>query len=67
MAVAIGVGRGFEPTQFLTAFWKYPKSFGLSLGWVYLAWATAVLALYTPSRWFSALKSRRKAWWLSYL
>jgi hypothetical protein len=32
-----------------------------------MAWAGAVLLLYFPSRWFAALKSRRKDWWLSYL
>jgi uncharacterized membrane protein len=33
----------------------------------YLAWLTALLLLYPLCRWFSALKARRKDWWLSYL
>ena len=67
LAVVLGVAQGFEWTQFISPFWKFPKPFGLSLGWVYVAWAGAVLLLYLPSRWFSGLKSRRREWWLSYL
>ena len=67
MAVGLGVVQGFAPSEFVNPFWRFPKAFGLSLGWVYAAWVAAVLALYLPSRWFSALKSRRKDWWLSYL
>jgi hypothetical protein len=40
---------------------------GWSLGLVYLAWIVVVLALYFPSRWFAAVKERRRNWWLSYL
>lgn len=66
-AVAVGLAQGFEAPQFIGPFWKFPKGFGLSLGWVYVAWAGAVLILFLPSRWFAALKARRKDWWLSYL
>ncbi len=67
MAVLIGVSQGFEWTQFMSPFWRFPKAYGLSLGWVYTAWFVAVVLLYVPSRWFSWLKSRRTDWWLSYL
>jgi uncharacterized membrane protein len=67
MAVGLGLAQGFELMQFLGPFWKFPKGYGLNLIAVYAAWAIAVLALYFPSRWFSALKSRRRDWWLSYL
>jgi uncharacterized membrane protein len=40
---------------------------GLSLAAVYLVWALVLLALYPACRWFSALKQRRRDWWLSYL
>ena len=67
MAVGLGVAQGFEWAQFISPFWKFPKAYGLSLGWVYVAWASAVLVLYFPSRWFAGLKTRRRDWWLSYL
>ena len=67
MAVVLGAAQGFEWAQFISPFWKFPRPFGLSLGWVYVAWVGAVLLLYVPSRWFSGLKSRRRDWWLSYL
>jgi uncharacterized membrane protein len=44
-----------------------PEGFGVSLGVVYLVWPAVVAALYLPSRWFAALKQRRRDWWLSYL
>jgi uncharacterized membrane protein len=33
----------------------------------YAAWLCALLLLYPLCRWFSALKARRREWWLSYL
>jgi hypothetical protein len=44
-----------------------PPAFGVSLPVVYVFWALIVAALYLPSRWFAALKARRRDWWLSYL
>ena len=44
-----------------------PPGFGLSLSVIYVFWAAIVAALYLPSRWFAALKARRRSWWLSYL
>jgi uncharacterized membrane protein len=39
------------------------------LAGAYAAWATAIVVLYWPCRWFAALKERRAKdwWWLSYL
>ncbi|MDP3154446.1 MAG: heparan-alpha-glucosaminide N-acetyltransferase domain-containing protein [Archangium sp.] len=67
MAVGLGLAQGFSAAEFMSPFWKFPKAFGLNLGGVYVVWAAAVLLLYLPSRWFAALKARRKDWWLSYL
>ncbi len=67
MAVGLGVAQGFSAAEFFNPFWKFPKAFGLSLGGVFVAWAATVLVLWLPSRAFSALKARRKDWWLSYL
>jgi uncharacterized membrane protein len=44
-----------------------PAGFALGLAGVYGVWVVVVVALYPLCRWFSALKQRRKDWWLSYL
>jgi uncharacterized membrane protein len=67
LALCLGVLQGFAAEAFVGPFWKYPKGFGLELGAVYLGWASVVAVLYLPTRWFAALKARRRDWWLSYL
>jgi uncharacterized membrane protein len=44
----------------------YPADWGISLGWVYVAWACVLLILYPACRWFSRIKRTRTDWWLSY-
>ncbi|HWO10054.1 MAG TPA: heparan-alpha-glucosaminide N-acetyltransferase domain-containing protein, partial [Polyangiaceae bacterium] len=44
-----------------------PPGYGFSLATVYVFWAAFIALLYVPSRWFAALKARRRDWWLSYL
>ena len=44
-----------------------PAGYGLSLAGVYAVWLMVLVVLYPLCRWFSALKQRRKDWWLSYL
>ena len=45
-----------------------PPNAGVGLVWVYLVWATVVVALYPVCQWFADLKRRRRNWaWLSYL
>ena len=44
-----------------------PEGYPWSLGLLYLVWATAVVILYFPCRWFADLKARRKDAWLSYV
>ncbi|MEO5905006.1 MAG: heparan-alpha-glucosaminide N-acetyltransferase domain-containing protein [Gemmatimonadaceae bacterium] len=46
---------------------SFPAWYGTGLPGVYLAWATVVLILYLPCRWFANLKSRRRDRWLSYI
>ncbi|QOP46069.1 DUF1624 domain-containing protein [Sulfurimonas paralvinellae] len=41
-------------------------SYGYELLPTYLAWISAVVILYYPSRWFAGLKASRKDWWISY-
>jgi hypothetical protein len=50
-------------------FWFFgtPDGYGHDLPFVYLMWATVVMALYFPCAWFAGVKQRRRDWWLSYL
>jgi uncharacterized membrane protein len=45
----------------------FPPDFGYPLWVVYAVWIGVVLAMYPLCRWFDALKSRSRAWWLSYV
>lgn len=44
-----------------------PAEYGLPLPAAYALWVVALLLLYPLCRWFSALKQRRRDWWLSYV
>jgi uncharacterized membrane protein len=45
----------------------FPPGFGWDLWVVYGVWIALVAALYPVCLWFSNVKERRQAWWLSYL
>jgi uncharacterized membrane protein len=44
-----------------------PEGYAWTLGVLYTVWAVAILLLYPACRWYSELKARKRAWWLSYL
>jgi len=44
-----------------------PEGYVWSLGLLYAVWAAVVWALFFPTRWFAALKARRRGGWTSYL
>jgi uncharacterized membrane protein len=44
-----------------------PAGYIWSLSLLYVVWATAILFLYFPSRWYADLKARSHSRWLSYL
>jgi uncharacterized membrane protein len=44
-----------------------PADYGYSLPVVYVVWASVVVTLYFPCRWYAGVKQRRRDWWLSYL
>lgn len=50
-----------DPSRSIAAGW----GFGLPI--VYGIWAVVCVLLYPISRWFSCLRERRRAWWMSYL
>jgi uncharacterized membrane protein len=45
----------------------FPDDYGYSLGVTYLIWASLVIALYFPCRWYMHYKASHRHWWLSYL
>ena len=67
LAIALGAAQGFDPKQFLTFSFFFPEGYGISLAGVYVVWMLVILTLYPFCRWVSAVKARRRDWWLSYL
>jgi hypothetical protein len=66
-SLVLGVAQGFAASAFMTHFVFYPKGYGVSLAGVYVVWILAIASLYPLCRWMSAVKARRRDWWLSYL
>jgi uncharacterized membrane protein len=67
LSVLLGVAEGFQPDQMLTHYRFFPRGYGVSLGGVYLIWIAVVALLYPLCRYVTAVKARRKDWWLSFL
>lgn len=44
-----------------------PEHYGHGLPFIYAMWATVVVLLYLPCKWFMEYKRRHSDWWLSYL
>jgi uncharacterized membrane protein len=53
--------------HFPTTFGGIPPGVGHSLGWVYVAWISIVIALYPLCKWYHHYKSTHHQWWLGYL
>jgi hypothetical protein len=66
-ALALGIWTGIGVEPLLTDWPFFPRSFGISLAGVYLAWLLVLVALYPACRWFARVKARRRDWWLGYL
>jgi uncharacterized membrane protein len=67
LSVLLGMAEGFQADQFFTHYRFFPKGYGVGLGGVYLIWLTVVVVLYPLCRYVTAVKARRKDWWLSFL
>jgi uncharacterized membrane protein len=67
LSVLLGVTEGFQAEQFLTPYRFFPKGYGVGLGGVYLIWISVVVLLYPLCRYVTAVKARRRDWWLSFL
>mgnify|MGYP003577280915 CR=1 FL=1 len=53
--------------HFPTTFGGIPPGVGYTLGWVYVAWISIVVALYPLCKWYHRYKSTHHYWWLGYL
>jgi uncharacterized membrane protein len=67
LSVLLGVMQGFSAQQMMTFPLFYPKGYGIALPGVYLVWAAVVIGLYPFCRWVAGVKTRSRAWWLSYV
>lgn len=67
LSVLLGVAEGFQAEQMLTHYRFFPRGYGVNLGGVYLIWVAVVALLYPLCRYVTAVKARRKDWWLSFL
>jgi uncharacterized membrane protein len=67
LSVLLGVMQGFSADQMMTFPLFYPQGYGVSLLAVYGVWAGVVAMLYPFCRWVAGVKSRSRAWWLSYV
>jgi uncharacterized membrane protein len=67
LSVMLGTWQGFGAGQMTTFPLFYPRGYGVSLPLVYLVWALVIVLLYPFCRWVAAVKTRSRAWWLSYV
>lgn len=68
-AYLITTGQSWSDLNFhlSNGFGGIPPGSGYTLGWVYVAWMSVVLALYPFCYWYHQYKSVHKHWWLGYL
>jgi len=67
LSVLCGVLQGFPAENFFTVYFFYPKGYGLPLWGVYLVWILVLVMSWPWVRFMAELKSRSRAWWLSYV
>jgi uncharacterized membrane protein len=67
LSLLLGVVQGVDVKLLMTFPPFYPKDYGVSLPLVYLVWASVIAILYPFCRWVAGVKSRSRAWWLSYV
>jgi uncharacterized membrane protein len=67
LAALCGVMQGFPASDFFTVYFFFPRGYGLSLWGVYVVWIAVLLMSWPWVRYMAALKSRSRAWWLTYI
>jgi uncharacterized membrane protein len=66
-SLLLGAMQGIPVRELLTFPPFYPKGYGVSLPVVYAVWALVVALLYPFCHWVASVKTRSRAWWLSYV
>ncbi len=66
-AVLLGVIQGFPASAIMDVPGAYPAGYGLPLAGVYLVWLAVVALMYPWVRYMAGVKSRSRAWYLSYV
>ncbi|HET9475520.1 MAG TPA: heparan-alpha-glucosaminide N-acetyltransferase domain-containing protein [Steroidobacteraceae bacterium] len=67
LCLVLGAVQGVPVTALMDVPGGYPPEYGLPLPGVYLMWLFVVVSLYPWVRWMAAVKTRSRAWWLSYV
>ena len=67
LSVLCGTLQGYPASDFLSVYFFYPKGYGLPLAGVYVVWALVLVMSWPWVRFMAGLKSRSRAWWLSYV
>jgi uncharacterized membrane protein len=67
LAILTGMATGFGAAAIAHLSRDLPAEYGFSLPVVYLIWAGVLITLYRPTKWFGAMKAKRKEWWWAYL
>jgi uncharacterized membrane protein len=67
LCLVLGAVQGVPVTALMDVPGAYPPEYGLPLPGVYLVWLLVVVSLYPWVRWVAGVKTRSRAWWLSYV
>jgi uncharacterized membrane protein len=67
LSLLLGALQGFPAGKLLTFPMFYPQGYGVSLPAVYGIWLLVIALLYPLCLWMVKVKSRSRAWWLSYV
>lgn len=66
-AVLLGVIQGFPASAIMDVPGTYPAGYGVPLVVVYLVWLAVVAIMYPWVRYMASVKSRSRAWYLTYI
>ena len=67
LCLLLGAVQGVPVSALMDVPGAYPPEYGLPLAGVYVVWVMVVVILYPWVRWMAGIKTRSRAWWLSYV
>jgi uncharacterized membrane protein len=67
LCLVLGALQGVPVGELMTFPPFFPKGYGLPLWGVYLVWLFVIAMLYPFCKWVAGVKTRSRAWWLSYV